>query len=175
MGSGGETMAPHTAGDGVGRDVGLASSKLEGKLECDTQSQATRSPSPLDSRSTNRRVHSARSQSERRPQHKSQTHTQSHSSASFYTVSSSRGRLRSPSPCVDPWEAQRTLERGNFIEGVLSISPGPSITCHPVGLTSSGGHVLLGHTGRPLPWLCDYNLSLSLDSSLYVCINITLC
>merc|ERR1711962_1171727 len=90
---------------------------------------------------------SARSQSERRPQH------QSHSSASFYTVSSSRGRLRSPSPCVDPWEAQRTLERGNFIGGVLSVSPGPSITCHPVGLTSSGGHVLLGQTGRPLPWL----------------------
>jgi len=83
----------------------------------------------------------------------SPTHTQSNSSASFYTVSSSRGRLRSPSPCVDPWEAQRTLERGNFIEGVLSVSPGPSITCHPVGLTSSGGHVLLGHTGRPLPWL----------------------
>merc|ERR1711955_88515 len=52
MGSGGETMAPHTAGDGVGRDVGLASSKLEGKLEIDTQSPTTRSPSPLDSRST---------------------------------------------------------------------------------------------------------------------------
>jgi len=140
-------MAPHTAGDGVGRDVGLASSKLEGKLEIDTQSPTTRSPSPLDSRSTTRRAHSARSQSERRPQ------PQSHSSSSFYTVSSSRGRLRSPSPCLDPWEAQRTLERGNFIEGVLSVSPGPSITCHPVGLTSSGGHVLLGHTGRPLPWL----------------------
>merc|ERR1712002_811232 len=144
---GSETMAPHTAGDGVGRDVGLASSKLEGKLECDTQSPATRSPSPLGSRSTPRRTHSARSQSERRPP------TQSQSSASFYTISSSKGRLRSPSPCLDPWEAQRTLERGNFIEGVLSVSPGPSITCHPVGLTPSGGHVLLGQTGRPLPWL----------------------
>merc|ERR1712080_439052 len=143
MGSGSETMAPHTAGDGVGRDVGLASSKLEGKLE----SPATPSPSPLDSRSTPRRAHSARSQSERRPQ------TQSQSSASYYTVSSSKGRLRSPSPCLDPWEAQRTLERGNFIEGVLSMSPGPSITCHPVGLTPSGGHVLLGQAGRPLPWL----------------------
>ena len=84
-------------------------------------------------------------------------------------------RLRTPSPGLDLWQAQRTLERGDFIEvtlapedscswrsppdgpfpqGVLTfLPPGPSVQCHPVGLTPGGGHLLGPHTGRPLPWL----------------------
>merc|ERR1719430_997265 len=141
--SGGRTMAPRTAGEEVGGKVIMAPSKLEGKLQCDTPSQATLSPSPPESRCPPRRSASARSQSEKRSQ----------SSPSYYTRSNSRGRLRSPSPGLDLWEAQRTLDRGDFIEGVLTLIPGPSITYHPVGLTHSGGHVLLGQGGRPLPWL----------------------
>merc|ERR1712117_456743 len=65
-----------------------------------------------------------------------------------------RGRVRSSSPALDLWEAQRNLERGDFIEGVLTtMPPGPFIQCQPVGITPSGGHLLGPATGRPLPWL----------------------
>ena len=77
---------------------------------------------------------------------------------------------------VGLWEAQRTLERGDFIEvdtlnlllllisilpssspdppqGVLTVHPPrATIQCQPVGLTTSGGH-LMGPQPRHQPWL----------------------
>merc|ERR1712062_338431 len=143
----GGNMAPRNAAEGsLGPPVGGSKETL-GKVEEKFQSSVTlgRSPSPQYWRTLSRSTNSTpRSSSERR----SSTHL------STYTRSTSRGRLRSSSPALDLWEAQRNLERGDFIEGVLTtMPPGPFIQCQPVGITPSGGHLLGPATGRPLPWL----------------------
>merc|ERR1712192_323359 len=156
MGSGqpAGSMAPRNAvGGSLGPPVGGSKETL-GKVEEKFQGSVGRSPSPSQywrtpsSRSTTSTPRSSssrcgRSHSERR----SITHL------STYTRSTSRGRLRSSSPALDLWEAQRNLERGDFIEGVLTVRGGPSIQCQPVGITPRPGHLLGPATGRPLPWL----------------------
>merc|ERR1712192_353765 len=119
MGSGqpAGSMAPRNAGS-LGPPVGSSKETL-GKVEEKFQGSVGRSPSPSQywrtpsGRSTTSTPRSSsprcgRSHSERR----SSTHL------STYTQSTSRGRLRSSSPALDLWEAQRNLERGDFIEGV---------------------------------------------------------
>merc|ERR1712088_511714 len=132
------SMAPRNAVEGsLGPPVGSSKETL-GKVEEKFQGSVGRSPSPQYWRAPSRSTNS----------------TPSSSHLSTYTRSTSRGRLRSSSPALDLWEAQRNLERGDFIEGVLTtMPPGPSIQCQPVGITPSGGHLLGPATGRPLPWL----------------------
>merc|ERR1712192_42037 len=156
MGSGqpAGSMAPRNTVEGSLQPPGGSSKESLGKVGEKFQGSVGRSPSPSQywrtpsSRSTNSTPRSSssrcgRSHSERR----SSTHL------STYTRSTSRGRLRSSSPALDLWEAQRNLERGDFIEGVLTVRGGPSIQCQPVGITPRPGHLLGPATGRPLPWL----------------------
>merc|ERR1711962_1187714 len=147
------SMAPRNAVEGsLEPPVGRSKESL-GKVEEKFQGSIGRSPSPQYSGTPSRSTTSTpRSSSSRCGRSHSERRSSSH--LSTYTRSTSRGRIRSSSPALDLWEAQRNLERGDFIEGVLTtMPPGPFIQCQPVGITPSGGHLLGPATGRPLPWL----------------------
>merc|ERR1719243_464543 len=127
-------MAPRNAVEGSLEPSVQRSKESLGKGEEKFQGSIGRSPSPQYSGTPSRSTTSTpRSSSSRCGRSHSERRSSTH--LSTYTRSTSRGRIRSSSPALNLWEAQRNLERGDFIEGVLTtMPPGPFIQCQPVSV-----------------------------------------